>query len=131
MHRITDLLISFLQSLYAFWQYEVCDVFIELVKPAVQFKDSGPAAEAEKTAYRETLWLCLDAGLRQAPTYRLQSLSSQTIYCRLMLNQVKVNSETAKQYCSILEPSFTQQELYSGFCGGSDIETSFADLSIQ
>ena len=63
---------SSLQSLYSFWQYDVCDVFIELVKPVVQQKDSSPAAEAEKTAYRETLWLCLDAGLRQDTSYCTQ-----------------------------------------------------------
>ncbi len=54
-----------LQGLYAFWQYDVCDVFIELVKPIIQQKESSPTIEAEKNAFRETLWLCLDTGLRQ------------------------------------------------------------------
>ena len=50
------------QALYSWWQYELCDVFIELVKPAGAA--SGPGAEAARAAYRQTLWLCLDAGLR-------------------------------------------------------------------
>jgi len=48
-------------AVYAFWQYEVCDVFIELMKPVMA---KGPEAEAEKFATRTTLWLCLDYGLK-------------------------------------------------------------------
>ena len=72
---------------YAFWQYELCDVFIELVKPAVAAAKGGneegegaaggggeaasSAAEADAgaeaataEAFRQTLWSCLEAGLR-------------------------------------------------------------------
>ena len=48
------------QALYVFWQAEVCDVFIELVKPAVA-AGGDPAIAA---AFRQTLWAALDAGLR-------------------------------------------------------------------
>ena len=75
---------------YAFWQYELCDVFIELVKPAVAAakgkegkegggSGSGAAASAAAAAddddddvnskrtaeaFRQTLWSCLESGLR-------------------------------------------------------------------
>ena len=69
---------------YAFWQYELCDVFIELVKPAVAAAAKGKeaqgaegdgadtdadAASAEERArtaeaFRQTLWACLESGLR-------------------------------------------------------------------
>eukprot|EP00192_Tetraselmis_astigmatica_P024574 CAMPEP_0117679300 /NCGR_PEP_ID=MMETSP0804-20121206/17744_1 /TAXON_ID=1074897 /ORGANISM="Tetraselmis astigmatica, Strain CCMP880" /LENGTH=940 /DNA_ID=CAMNT_0005488719 /DNA_START=78 /DNA_END=2900 /DNA_ORIENTATION=- len=49
-------------AVYAFWQYEVCDVFIELMKP-VMSKGEEEAA-AEKDATRNCLWLCLDHGLK-------------------------------------------------------------------
>ena len=59
---------------YAFWQYELCDVFIELVKPAVgaaaaaKGKEEGGAdnaeAESNAEAFRQTLWSCLESGLR-------------------------------------------------------------------
>ena len=45
-------------GVYAFWQYDVCDVFIELMKPVMNGAD-----EAAK-ATRDTLWTCLDGGLR-------------------------------------------------------------------
>lgn len=52
---------------YAFWQYELCDVFIELVKPAVYAADAAPddaALASTATSFRQTLWRCLDSGLR-------------------------------------------------------------------
>lgn len=55
-----------MQGLYAWWQLDLCDVFIELVKPAVQLDDSDASAREQKQAFRDTLWLCLDTGLRCA-----------------------------------------------------------------
>ncbi|KAK9820072.1 hypothetical protein WJX72_005790 [[Myrmecia] bisecta] len=52
------------QAVYAFWQYELCDVFIELMKPVMSLPDGVAESNAQKRATRETLWLCLDAGLR-------------------------------------------------------------------
>jgi len=49
-------------SVYAFWQYDLCDVFIELMKPVCS--DDSAGNEAAKKATRDTLWTCIDAGLR-------------------------------------------------------------------
>ncbi|ETV68747.1 hypothetical protein H257_15332 [Aphanomyces astaci] len=46
-------------ALYNFWLYDVCDVYLELVKPVM----AGTDAEAKKTA-QQTLYLCLEFGLR-------------------------------------------------------------------
>lgn len=48
--------------MYSFWQYELCDVFIELIKPVM----SGGDAPSQQ-ATRETLCTCLEQGLRSAP----------------------------------------------------------------
>ena len=50
------------QAVYSFWQYEVCDVFIELIKPVMSGRDA-PTQQAT----RETLYTCLDQGLRYTP----------------------------------------------------------------
>ena len=47
-------------AIYAFWQYEVCDVFIEIAKPF--FGDS--VEPAERTAWRQVLWCLLETGMR-------------------------------------------------------------------
>ena len=66
------------QALYSWWQYELCDVFIELVKPVIPrpateaeaagAETAAPAAStsspAEQLAYKDTLWLCLDIGFK-------------------------------------------------------------------
>ena len=52
------------QALYSWFQYELCDVFIELVKPVITRSSSEEGADADKQAFRETLWICLDTGLR-------------------------------------------------------------------
>lgn len=44
-------------------QDTVCDVFIELMKP-VMAMDDIPDNIIKKTQTRETLWICLDYGLR-------------------------------------------------------------------
>ena len=52
--------------MYDWWQYRLCDVFIELVKPVMQRNDQDAGATGEKAAFRDTLWTCLDTGLRYA-----------------------------------------------------------------
>ena len=58
------------QALFDWWQYRLCDVFIELVKPVMTADESSSQGDsahdsaAEKAAFRETLWVCLDTGLR-------------------------------------------------------------------
>ncbi|KAJ1921365.1 valine--tRNA ligase [Mycoemilia scoparia] len=47
-------------AVYSFWLYELCDVFIEYIKPITQ-EDSDPKA---RRSAQNTLYICLDAGLR-------------------------------------------------------------------
>uniref|UniRef100_A0A7S0RBC6 valine--tRNA ligase n=1 Tax=Pyramimonas obovata TaxID=1411642 RepID=A0A7S0RBC6_9CHLO len=46
-------------AVYAYWQYDLCDVFIELMKPLVTSADA-----AVVYGVRNALWWALDAGLR-------------------------------------------------------------------
>ena len=52
------------QKLYSFWQYDICDVFIELMKPVMYLDDAAAGSAAAKLATRNTLWVCLETGLR-------------------------------------------------------------------
>ncbi|XP_075649349.1 valine--tRNA ligase, mitochondrial 1-like [Castanea sativa] len=49
-------------TVYSWWQYQLCDVFIEAIKPF--FSGSDPKSESERSFAQDTLWLCLDNGLR-------------------------------------------------------------------
>ncbi|XP_038687792.1 valine--tRNA ligase, mitochondrial 1-like [Tripterygium wilfordii] len=50
------------QTLYAWWQYQLCDVFIEAIKP--YFTDDDPSFASERSSARDVLWVCLETGLR-------------------------------------------------------------------
>ena len=71
-----------MQAVYDWWQYRLCDVFIELVKPVMQRQDQHDGAMADKRAFRDTLWTCLDTGLR----YRLHLVST----ARLMIPRIPI-----------------------------------------
>lgn len=47
-------------AIYAFWQYELCDVFIEIAKPYL----SNESNAVIQSQWRQTLWTCLDTGLK-------------------------------------------------------------------
>ncbi|EFH59876.1 hypothetical protein ARALYDRAFT_342735 [Arabidopsis lyrata subsp. lyrata] len=45
-------------TVYAWWQYQFCDVFIEAVKPYFSAENPG------RTHAQDALWVCLETGLR-------------------------------------------------------------------
>jgi valyl-tRNA synthetase len=47
------------QTLYSFWLYELCDVYLEVIKPVMR---NGSAEQ--QSACRNTLYLCLEKGLQ-------------------------------------------------------------------
>ncbi|KAJ3340349.1 hypothetical protein HDU83_007111, partial [Entophlyctis luteolus] len=46
-------------AVYNFWMYELCDVYLEICKPVLAGRD-----EVGRRACRDTLYTCLDAGLK-------------------------------------------------------------------
>ncbi|KAJ8287759.1 hypothetical protein COCON_G00004180 [Conger conger] len=49
-------------AIYNFWLYELCDVYLECLKPVLSRADSDGGREAE--VCRQTLYTCLEVGLR-------------------------------------------------------------------
>ncbi|WVY97592.1 hypothetical protein V8G54_029743 [Vigna mungo] len=49
-------------AVYSWWQYQLCDVFIEVIKPYFSGNDTKFASE--RRFAQDTLWFCLDNGLR-------------------------------------------------------------------
>ncbi|KAF7726587.1 valine--tRNA ligase [Apophysomyces ossiformis] len=49
-------------AVYQFWLYELCDVYIEIIKPICDSKDEADAKR--KRAAQNTLYTCLEAGLK-------------------------------------------------------------------
>jgi len=51
-------------AIYNFWLYELCDVYVEAVKPIVDADDSIPGIAEKKLSMRNTLYNCLEGGLK-------------------------------------------------------------------
>ncbi|KAL2514378.1 Valine--tRNA ligase [Forsythia ovata] len=49
-------------AVYSWWQFQLCDVFIEVIKP--YFASNDPAFASARRFAQDTLWVCLDNGLR-------------------------------------------------------------------
>uniref|UniRef100_A0A8C1QDF4 Valine--tRNA ligase n=1 Tax=Cyprinus carpio TaxID=7962 RepID=A0A8C1QDF4_CYPCA len=49
-------------AIYSFWLYELCDVYLESVKPVLSMTDSEGQKQAD--ICRQTLYTCLEVGLR-------------------------------------------------------------------
>ncbi|KAG7277920.1 hypothetical protein CRUP_004699 [Coryphaenoides rupestris] len=51
-------------AIYSFWLYELCDVYLESVKPVFSGAEADGAAQRRALVCRQTLYTCLEAGLR-------------------------------------------------------------------
>ncbi|XP_010527840.1 PREDICTED: valine--tRNA ligase, mitochondrial 1-like [Tarenaya hassleriana] len=49
-------------TVYAWWQYQFCDIYIEAIKP--YFAGDNPAFASERVHAQHALWVCLETGLR-------------------------------------------------------------------
>ncbi|KAI9195933.1 hypothetical protein LWI28_019552 [Acer negundo] len=51
-------------TVYSWWQYQFCDVFIEAIKPYFAAAGDDPAFASKRSSARDALWVCLETGLR-------------------------------------------------------------------
>uniref|UniRef100_A0A665VVH6 Valine--tRNA ligase n=1 Tax=Echeneis naucrates TaxID=173247 RepID=A0A665VVH6_ECHNA len=51
-------------AIYNFWLYELCDIYLESVKPVFSKAEEGSASQRPALVCRQTLYTCLEVGLR-------------------------------------------------------------------
>uniref|UniRef100_A0A667ZEY4 Valine--tRNA ligase n=1 Tax=Myripristis murdjan TaxID=586833 RepID=A0A667ZEY4_9TELE len=51
-------------AIYNFWLYELCDVYLESVKPVFSKAEEDSASQRQALVCRQTLYTCLEVGLR-------------------------------------------------------------------
>ncbi|KAK9942995.1 hypothetical protein M0R45_008626 [Rubus argutus] len=88
-------------TVYAWWQYQLCDMFIELIKPYFSGNDSKFAAE--RGFARDTLWVCLDNGLRLLHPF--MPFVTEELWQRLpsSCDHKRADSIMTSEYPSVLE----------------------------
>ncbi|KAG6519824.1 hypothetical protein ZIOFF_023333 [Zingiber officinale] len=86
-------------AVYSWWQFQLCDVFIEAIKPF--FTDSK--YESAKEASRHTLWICLDTGLRLLHPF--MPFVTEELWQRLPLEEGSSRKESImiSEYPSFIE----------------------------
>jgi valyl-tRNA synthetase len=100
---------------YAFWLYDLCDTYIEAVKPVFR---SG--TEAQQAAARATMFACLDTGLRLIHPF--MPFVSEELWQHLP----RRTSETAA-HPSIMRAAFPTTEVYGTF-RSEQLEADFANV---
>jgi valyl-tRNA synthetase len=68
-------------AIYNFWLYDLCDVYLELIKPIVKTTDTSPAAVGARASSLATLYTCLRTGLLLL--HPLMPFISEELYHRL------------------------------------------------
>uniref|UniRef100_A0A8D0APM0 Valine--tRNA ligase n=1 Tax=Sander lucioperca TaxID=283035 RepID=A0A8D0APM0_SANLU len=68
-------------AIYNFWLYELCDVYLESVKPVFNKAEEDSASQRQALVCRQTLYSCLDVGLRLLSP--IMPFVSEELYQRL------------------------------------------------
>jgi len=68
-------------AIFNFWLYELCDFYLELMKPIMQDTSNTEESLARKKSYRDILYTCLDTGLRLIHPF--MPFLSEELYQRL------------------------------------------------
>lgn len=97
------------QRAYSWWQYDLCDVFIELMKPVMGRDEAAdPAAAADKAATRAALCAALDAGLRLLHPF--MPFVTEELWQRLPKTQAEVGGRDGGGGASVVEGLLTARE---------------------
>jgi len=81
---------------YSFFLYELCDVYLELLKPRFQGEAEDEETKADRQAAREVLYVCLDWSFRLM--HPLLPFLTEELYQRLPPSPVKCESITIAPY---------------------------------
>lgn len=88
-------------ALYSWWQFQLCDVFIEVIKP--YFTGNNPAFASARRSAQDTLWLCLDYGLRLLHPF--MPFVTEELWQRLpsKIDSVRKESIMISEYPSVIK----------------------------
>ncbi|KAL1565985.1 Valine--tRNA ligase, mitochondrial 1 [Salvia divinorum] len=97
-------------AVYSWWKYQLCDVFIEVIKP--YFAGNNPAFASARRSAQDTLWLCLDYGLRLLHPF--MPFVTEELWQRLpsKIDSVRKESIVISEYPSVVK-SWTNDDVES------------------
>ncbi|GAB2286532.1 Valine--tRNA ligase, mitochondrial 1, partial [Dionaea muscipula] len=89
-------------AVYSWWQFQLCDVFIEVIKP--YFVSSDLQSVSAKHFAQDVLWLCLDNGLRLLHPF--MPFVTEELWQRLPRSKDSIRKESImiSEYPTVVEP---------------------------
>ncbi|KAG6412055.1 hypothetical protein SASPL_124718 [Salvia splendens] len=95
-------------AVYSWWKYQLCDVFIEVIKP--YFAGNDPVFASARRSAQDTLWLCLDYGLRLLHPF--MPFVTEELWQRLpsKMDSVRKESIVISEYPSVVK-SWTNDDV--------------------
>ncbi|KAI8580129.1 hypothetical protein K450DRAFT_238309 [Umbelopsis ramanniana AG] len=94
---------------YNFWIYELCDVFIEIIKPICDANTEGDEKAAlAKRSSQDTLYTCLDHGLRLLHPF--MPFVTEELWQRLNRRQGDATISITKARFPVEDPSYNNDE---------------------
>ncbi len=96
------------QSCYSFWLYDLCDVYLECLKP-VFFSDD----EQKKSTARRILYTCLDFGLRMLAPF--MPFITEELFQRLPRNNLEIPSICVAPFPEISKYDFKNENIEKDF----------------
>ena len=104
-------------AVYNFWLYELCDVYLELIKPVVKSTDTSPVGVAARQSALAVLYTCLRSGLLLL--HPLMPFISEELWHRLpqaMTTEHQKSGTGGRQHCgSIMVELYPTVEAFSVF----------------
>lgn len=79
-------------AVYSWWQSQLCDVFIEIIKPYFSSNDGSLASERDSA--QAVLWVCLDTRLRLLHPF--MPFVTEELWQRLPLARDKIVDHTLR-----------------------------------
>ncbi|KAI9013757.1 valyl-tRNA synthetase [Phycomyces nitens] len=117
-------------AVYQFWLYDLCDVYIEVIKPICDADTTGnPAAANAKLAAQNTLYTCLEAGLKLMHPFT--PFVTEELYQRLTRRPGdKVKSITKASY-PVENKSYFNEEAEKSFDSVFEVIKAIRSLAVS
>ncbi|KAI8369418.1 valyl-tRNA synthetase [Radiomyces spectabilis] len=117
-------------AIYQFWLYELCDVYIEAIKPVCDADTTGDEEAAKRQlAARNTLYTCLEAGLKLMHPFT--PFVTEELFQRLGRRPGDKTETIVKAKYPVEEKSFIDSEAEKNFDLVFDVVKAIRSLAVQ
>jgi valyl-tRNA synthetase len=117
-------------AIYQFWLYELCDVYIEVIKPVCDLDTTNDeSADRRKTVAQNTLYTCLEGGLKLLHPF--SPFVTEELYQRLGRRPGDVIPSIVKAKYPINEPTFVNEAAAKQFDIVFEATKSIRSLAVQ